>query len=112
MVPVSRPSPVLTCAVAAAERLGWPLLLICSREAKAPAMRELVWDVGAEVALVAADLLHTESLRASREWTTFTHPAAKRRAHIDTNRKRNLALAAARLTAVTSSSSWTTTSSA
>jgi hypothetical protein len=89
---------VLTCAVAAAERLGWPLLLICSHEAKAPAMRELVWDLGAEIDLVAADLLHTEFLRAGREWTTSSHPAARQRADIDTNRKRNLALAAARMT--------------
>lgn len=98
MVPVSRSSPVLTCAVGAAQRLGWPLLLVCSHEAKAPGMRELVWDLGADVDLVAADLLHADFLRAGRDWTTSAHPAARQRAEIDTNRKRNLALAAARMT--------------
>jgi hypothetical protein len=61
-------------------------------------MRELVWDLGADVDLVAADLLHPDFLRAGRDWATPGHPAARQRAEIDTNRKRNLGLAAARMT--------------
>ena len=48
--------------------------------------------------LTGADLLHRDLLRAPGVWTTASHRAAQEREGIDTNRKRNIGLAAARMT--------------
>jgi hypothetical protein len=98
VVPLARPEPRLETSVRVAAELGWPLLLLCSRGNQAHRVRHIVETSCPEVSLTAADLLHRELLRASEDWRTDDHPAARQRLDVDTNRKRNLGLAAARMT--------------
>jgi len=98
VVPVSRREPVLEAAVNVAAELGWPLLLLCSRDMDAYRARELVAVYGRKIAVVAANLLHRDFLRSPKPWRCPEHPAAVERIDVDTNRKRNLGLAAARMT--------------
>jgi hypothetical protein len=97
VVPLSRPEPLLDAPVRLAADLGWPLLLLCSRGNQAHRARRLVAGTWPDVAVTAADLLHRDLLRAPEVWQTDDHPAARRRLDVDTNRKRNLGLAAARM---------------
>ena len=98
MVPAARTHPLLDSATAIARALGWPLLVVCSHEARAPDVRRQIQAAGGDVTLTAADLLHRRWLRAHRDWQAVDHPAARQRRDIDTNRKRNLGLAAAAMT--------------
>jgi hypothetical protein len=98
VVPVSRPEPVLETAVAVADELEWPLLLLCSRNMDAFRVRELVAVYTRKIAVAAANLLHGDFLHGPRPWRCPEHPAAAERIDVDTNRKRNLGLAAARMT--------------
>jgi hypothetical protein len=94
MVPAARPGLRLTTVVHLARGLGWPLLVLCSRGIEAPFVRSRLRG-HPDLALTAADLISTGSLRAPRSWSSLLHRAALQRAGIDTNRKRNLALAVA-----------------
>ncbi|HVN12526.1 MAG TPA: hypothetical protein VMT69_10565, partial [Kineosporiaceae bacterium] len=78
--------------------LGWPLLFLCSKGNQAWWVRHAVERLWPGVAVTAADLLHRDLLRAPDTWLTDDHPAARQRLDVDTNRKRNLGLAAARMT--------------
>lgn len=98
VVPLSRPEPLLELPARLAADLGWPLLLLCSRGNQAQRARRLVEQSHPHVPVVAADLLHRDPLRVAGTWMTDLHPAAQQRLDIDTNRKRNLGLAAARMT--------------
>jgi hypothetical protein len=98
VVPVARPEPTLETAAAIALDLGWDLLLLCSRGNQARRAQGLVARASPGLPLTAADVLHRDLLRAPREWRTGQHAAARERLDIDTNRKRNLGLAAARMT--------------
>ncbi len=100
VVPSARPVAELTTALALAQELSWPLLVVCSHEVKAMQVRERLDTEGWQVDLVAANLAPAGSLRAHRDWSTPQHWAARQRSAIDTYRKRNLALAAARMCAV------------
>ncbi len=97
VVPLARAEPLLETPARIAADLGWPLLLFCSRGNQAVAVRRIVEDAWPDVRVTAADLLHRELLRASQQWLTDEHPAARQRLDVDTNRKRNLGLAVARM---------------
>jgi glycosyltransferase involved in cell wall biosynthesis len=98
VMPVARPEPLLGTAAALAGDLGWPLLLLCSRDNNARRVYLRVRRDWPELEVTVADLLHRDLLRARREWRTAGHWAALQRMDVDTNRKRNLGLAAARMT--------------
>jgi hypothetical protein len=97
MVPAVRTDNRLATGVELALGLRWPLLVLCSRDLKAPAVRERLRPA-AGLHLTAADLVSSTWLRAPRQWSAVHHRAAEQRLRIDTNRKRNLALAAAAMT--------------
>jgi hypothetical protein len=98
VVPVTRAEPTLDTAARIASDLGWPLLLLCSRGNRARPVQQLVARSWPELAVTAADVLHRDLPRGGSEWRTREHPAARQREAIDTSRKRNLGLAAARMT--------------
>lgn len=98
VVPLSRHEPHLETPARLAADLGWPLLLLCSRGNQAQPARRLVTAMWPDVVVTAADLLHRDLLHSPDSWLTDEHPAARRRLDVDTNRKRNLGLAAARMT--------------
>jgi hypothetical protein len=98
VVPVSRVEPTLDTAARIAHDLGWPLLLLCSHGNQARRARHLVARSWPELPVSAADILHRDLLRARCAWRTRDHRAAREREAIDTNRKRNLGLGAARMT--------------
>ncbi len=98
VVPIARPEPLLGTAAVLAGALGWPLLLLCSRDNNAHRVHQRVRRDWPGLEVTVADLLHRDLLRAHREWLTIHHWAAHQRADVDTNRKRNLGLAAARMT--------------
>jgi hypothetical protein len=98
VVPLSRPEPVLETPARIAAELGWPLVLLCSRGNQAVRVCRIVRESWPEVRLTGADLLHRDLLRAPGVWTTASHRAAQEREGIDTNRKRNIGLATARMT--------------
>src|SRR4051812_28125361 len=98
VVPASRVEPTLDTAARLARDLRWQLLLLCSRGNQARWARHFVARSWPELPVSAADLLHRDLLRARRPWRTREHPAAREREAIDTHRKRNLGLAAARMT--------------
>jgi glycosyltransferase involved in cell wall biosynthesis len=98
VVPLARKEPFLQVPATLAADLGWPLLLLCSHGNQARRVRRLVAGSCPKVEVTAADLVHRDLLRARGTWATETHPAALRRLDIDTHRKRNLGLAAARMT--------------
>ena len=97
MVPAVRTDNTLATGIQLALGLQWPLLVLCSHELKAPAVRDRLRSA-AGVHLTAADLVSSGYLRAHRQWSAVRHRAALQRAWIDTNRKRNLALAAGAMT--------------
>jgi hypothetical protein len=97
VVPVARAEPTFDTAAGIANDLGWPLLLLCSHGNQARRARQLVARTWPELPVTAADLLHHDLFRAGRAWRTREHAAARQREDIDTNRKRNLGLAAARM---------------
>jgi hypothetical protein len=96
MVPAARAESALTTGVDLARGLQWPLLVLCSRGVEAPTVRARL-RVHDGLGLTAADLMSSSWLRAPRGWSAVQHRAALQRAGIDTNRKRNLALCAARM---------------
>jgi hypothetical protein len=98
IVPLARREPLLGTPARLAADLGWPLLLLCSHGNQARRVRRLVEDAWPDVDVTAADLVHRDLLRAGGTWMTASHPAARQRLDIDTHRKRNLGLAAARMT--------------
>ena len=93
MVPAARHDNHLASGRDLARGLGWPLLVLCSRNISAPVVRERMRSPG--LALTAADLVSSSWLRAPRSWSAVLHRGALQRAGIDTNRKRNLALSVA-----------------
>jgi hypothetical protein len=97
MVPAVRTDNRLATGLELALGLRWPLLVLCSRDLRAPAVRDRLRPA-AGVHLTAADLVSSSWLRAPREWSAVHHRAGELRVRIDTNRKRNLALAAAAMT--------------
>jgi hypothetical protein len=96
MVPAARGENRLLTGAELACGLGWPLLVLCSRGINAPVVRARLGRFP-DLALTAADLLSDRWLRAARTWSAVNHRAALQRTGIDTNRKRNLALAAGRM---------------
>ena len=90
VVPIARPEPLLGTAAVLAGALGWPLLLLCSRDNNAHRVHQRVRRDWPGLEVTVADLLHRDLLRAHREWLTIHHWAAHQRADVDTNRKRNL----------------------
>jgi hypothetical protein len=98
VVPLSRSEPVLETPARLAVALGWPLLLLCSRGNQAVRVCRIVKEFWPGTRVTGADLLSGDLLRAPGIWTTASHRASESRASIDTNRKRNLGLAAARMT--------------
>jgi hypothetical protein len=96
MVPAAREHNTLPTGVDLARGLRWPLLVLCSRGIEAPTVRARLRDRHG-LALTAADLMASSWLRAPRGWSAVQHRGALQRAGIDTNRKRNLALCAARM---------------
>jgi|tagenome__1003787_1003787.scaffolds.fasta_scaffold20798727_2 hypothetical protein len=96
MVPAARPDCRLTTGADLARALGWPLLVLCSRGIEAPTVRGRL-TLPDDVSLTAADLISTGWLHGPRTWRVMQHRAVLQRAGIDTNRKRNLALCAARM---------------
>jgi hypothetical protein len=85
----------LGTAVRLAADLGWPLLVLCSRGLRPAEVRAQVQALHGDVALVAATVGSGDGLRGPRPWLSTEHNEARRRSDVDTNRKRNLALAAA-----------------
>jgi hypothetical protein len=55
VVPAVRTAPALTSAIRVAEELSWHLLVICSHELPAVAVREMVRSSRAQVSLVSVD---------------------------------------------------------
>jgi hypothetical protein len=98
VVPLARREPFLQTPARLAADLGWPLLLLCSHGNQARRVRRLVEDSWPHVDVTAADLLPSDLLRSGGTWATESHPAARQRRDIDTHRKRNVGLAAARMT--------------
>jgi len=96
MVPAAHSRHHLTTGAELAGGLRWPLLVLCSRGIQAPVVRSRLRG-SPDLPLTAADLVTGDGLRAANRWSAVQHPAALQRAGIDTNRKRNLALAAARM---------------
>ena len=94
MVPAARNAPPLTAAARLATGLKWPLLVLCSRGVTAPSVRAGLQPF-ADLSLTAADLVTSSWLHAPLGWLALQHRAVLQRRSIDTNRKRNLALAAA-----------------
>jgi hypothetical protein len=99
MVPATRTEQALDTASALAGALDWPLLVLCSRGLRPPDVRRRVCEgPDASVRLVAASVAPGEWLRARRPWACTEHAGARRRADIDTNRKRNIGIAVAVMT--------------
>jgi hypothetical protein len=98
VVPVARPEPVVETAVEICRSLGWPLVLLCSHGNTSRRVFGRITQDWPDLEIIAADLLHDRPLRAHRDWCTWQHWATRQRVAIDTNRKRNLGLAAARMT--------------
>ncbi len=99
VVPTARHVNALLTSITIAAELGWPLLVLCSHGVRAPEVRNDVrFAAGDAVHLVAANVSPGGCLQARRPWAVTGHPAAAARRDIDTNRKRNLALAGAAMT--------------
>ena len=88
----------LHTAVEVAGDLGWPLLVLCSHGLQPSQVRERVRRIRPDVRVVAATVGRDDGLHAHRPWRCGQHSEAGRRTDVDTNRKRNLALAAAVVT--------------
>jgi len=99
VVPTARHVNALLTSITIAAELRWPLLVLCSHGVRAPEVRNDVrFAAGGAVHLVAGNVAPGGSLHAPRPWAVPGHPAAEIRHDIDTNRKRNLALASAAMT--------------
>ena len=99
VVPTARHVNALLTSITIAAELSWPLLVLCSHGVRAPEVRNDVrFAAGGAVHLVAGNVAPGGSLHAPRPWAVPGHPAAAIRHDIDTNRKRNLALAGAAMT--------------
>ena len=96
-VPATRSVGCLVSAARLARDLGWPLVVVCSRHVHAAALRRAADRHGLPGPMTAVNLPLNGTLRAHRPWRTPEHRAARERHDIDTHRKRNAALAAARL---------------
>jgi hypothetical protein len=106
VVPLSRREPMLATAAEIAGALSWPLLLLCSHGNQARRVYGMLRKGWPELDVTAVDLLQGEVWPArwhtSTSWHADGHTAARAGRRVDTNRKRNLGLAAARIT----SASW------
>src|SRR4051794_506292 len=96
VVPLSRGEPLLETPTRIALDLDWPLLLICSHGNRARQVQVLIAGLWPDVPVIAVDL-PSRPLNEDGRWSTAGHWAAHQRYAIDTDRKRNLALAAARV---------------
>jgi hypothetical protein len=98
VVPVSRPEPTFATIAQVAQALEWPVLLLCSHGNQARRVTSLIARRWPHVLVTAADVGNRDLLRRGSRWRAPEHPAALQRQAIDTNRKRNVGLAAARIT--------------
>jgi hypothetical protein len=99
VTPATRTINTLGLSVAIAAELGCPLLVLCSHGLTAPVVRNQIRTSAADQpSVTAGNMTPHGALRASRPWLCSERSMARRRIDVDTNRKRNLALAAAAMT--------------